>query len=305
LGLATIREWNQRSVSTIVGMIEVFRAFGEIDHDLLTEHAAAKRIVGGRRPSSPSQADYALGGSLSGVAMALGPTLGGVLACWIGRRAIFLASLLPCALVALAVPRLVGEGRAGARTSIDWPGLVFLTGALDLAVEGCSRARDPMRCVASLATGLALAVPFAQRQCGRAHPLIDPSLVSDRTVKAVVVLLVAVSAGYRAVLVSLLVFLLSAFGLNAQATARSDSAQAGVATEGRPNGPAPRPATLARPRTRPDRHRKCAPAGCGHRRLLGAHRAHLPPSRPSACWRRRSRVTRDMRPSSASPPSPG
>lgn len=160
---------------------------------------------------------YALIGILSGVAMALGPTLGGLLAAWLGWRAIFLANVLPCALIALAVPRLVGEGRAGTGTPIDWLGLAFLTVALGLAIEGCLQARDPVRCLVSLATGLALALAFASRQRGRTHPLIDPALVSDRTVQAVVVLLLAVSAGYWAVLVYLPIFLLAAFGLDAQA----------------------------------------------------------------------------------------
>jgi MFS family permease len=160
---------------------------------------------------------YALIGILSGVAMALGPTLGGLLAAWLGWRTIFLANVLPCALIALAVPRLVGEGRAASRTPIDWLGLVLLTVALGLAVEGCLQARDPVRCVVSLAAGLTLALTFASRQRGRTHPLIDPALVSNRAVQAIVVLLLTVSAGYWAVLVYLPVFLLAAFGLEAQA----------------------------------------------------------------------------------------
>ncbi|UHC17480.1 MFS transporter [Methylobacterium currus] len=160
---------------------------------------------------------YALIGILSGIAMALGPTLGGLLASWLGWRAIFLANVLPGALIALAVPRLVGEGRAGMRLPVDWPGLVLLTFALGLAIESCLQIRTPVRCVVSLAVSLSLALIFASRQRRRDHPLIDPALVSDRRVKAVVVLLLAVSAGYWAVLVYLPVFLMSACGLGAQA----------------------------------------------------------------------------------------
>lgn len=167
-------------------------------------------------PSRRARA-YALIGILSGVAMALGPTLGSLLAAWFGWRAIFVANVLPCGLIAPAVPRLVGEGRAGTGIPVDWLGLVLLTGALGLAVEGCFQLRDPLRCAASLAAGLLLALAFAGRQSGRAHPLIAPALVSDRTVRAVIVLLLAVSAGYWAVLVYLPVFLLAAFGLDAQA----------------------------------------------------------------------------------------
>jgi len=149
--------------------------------------------------------------------MALGPTLGGLLASWLGWRAIFLANVLPCGLIALAVPRVVGEARTGSGSPIDWPGLLVLTGALGLAVEGVLQAHaTPVAGAAGLAASLALTVAFARRQRRRAHPLLDPALASDRGVRAVIVLLLAVSAGYWAVLVSLPAFLMAAHGLGAQ-----------------------------------------------------------------------------------------
>ena len=50
-------------------------------------------------------------GVISGVAMALGPTLGSFLASWFGWRWIFLANIPFCVALALAVPRLVAETR--------------------------------------------------------------------------------------------------------------------------------------------------------------------------------------------------
>ncbi len=156
-------------------------------------------------------------GILSGVAMALGPTLGGLLAAWLGWPAIFLANILPCGLIARAVPRFVGEGRREAGHPVDWAGLLVLTGALGLAVEGVLQAQAaPSMGLTGVAAGLALAIAFARRQRRRVPPLIDPSLPSDRAVKAVIVLLLAISAGYWAVLVSLPAFLMAAFGIGAQ-----------------------------------------------------------------------------------------
>ncbi|WP_171070443.1 MFS transporter [Methylobacterium terricola] len=159
----------------------------------------------------------ALIGILSGVAMALGPTLGGLLAAWLGWPAIFLANILPCGLIALAIPRFVGEARRRVTPPLDWPGLLVLTGALGLAVEGVLQAQAaPLAGLAGVAMSLALTVAFARRQGRRTHPLIDPALLSDRGVKAVIVLLLTISAGYWAVLVSLPAFLMAAHGMGAQ-----------------------------------------------------------------------------------------
>ncbi|SFU66286.1 Major Facilitator Superfamily protein [Methylobacterium sp. 174MFSha1.1] len=204
------------ALATTAPALWAARAGQGIGSALLITGALASIAAAFPEPSLRARA-YALIGILSGVAMALGPTLGGLLAAWLGWRTIFLANVLPCALIALAVPRLVGEGRAASRTPIDWLGLTLLTAALGLAIEGCLQARDPVRCLVSLAAGLVLALTFAWRQRGRTRPLIDPVLVSDRTVQAVIVLLIAVSVGYWAVLVYLPAFLLAAFGLDAQA----------------------------------------------------------------------------------------
>jgi MFS family permease len=50
-------------------------------------------------------------GVISGIAMALGPTLGGVISAWFGWRWIFLANTPLCILIAWAVPLLVDESR--------------------------------------------------------------------------------------------------------------------------------------------------------------------------------------------------
>lgn len=174
-------------------------------------------IAGAFPDSALRSRALALTGILSGIAMALGPTLGGLLAAWLGWPAIFLANILPCGLIALAIPRVVGEERREGGRPVDWPGLLALTGALGLAVEGVLQAHvAPLVGLAGVAASLALTVVFVRRQRRREHPLIDPALASDRGVKAVIVLLLAISAGYWAVLVSLPAFLMAAYGMGAQ-----------------------------------------------------------------------------------------
>lgn len=87
---------------------------------------------------------FGIVGVVSGVAMALGPSLGGVIGSGLGWRWIFLANLPFCALIALAVPRLVTEARDGVGRPLDWPGVVTLTLALGLMIESILEARHSL-----------------------------------------------------------------------------------------------------------------------------------------------------------------
>ena len=69
---------------------------------------------------------FALVGVMSGVAMAFGPTMGGLVSSWIGWRWIFLINLPVCALVAWGVPRLVAEAREAVPRPLDPLGVVYL-----------------------------------------------------------------------------------------------------------------------------------------------------------------------------------
>src|SRR6185295_4970309 len=63
-------------------------------------------LVAGAFPNHAGRARaFGIIGVISGVAMALGPTLGGLLASWFGWRWIFYANIPFCLALALAVPR--------------------------------------------------------------------------------------------------------------------------------------------------------------------------------------------------------
>src|SRR3954449_9333821 len=73
-------------------------------------------------------------GATIGVAVAIGPLVGGVLTDALGWQSIFYANV-PIGAAALAVTRLrVRESRDPDATGIDWPGVVSFSGALLLAV---------------------------------------------------------------------------------------------------------------------------------------------------------------------------
>jgi MFS family permease len=154
-------------------------------------------------------------GVMSGIAMALGPTVGGVVSSWFGWRWIFLANVPACVLVAWVIPRLIAEARASSPRELDYIGMTLLTAALFVLIETLLRARAGylVLCMGS-ALALLLVAIFIAQQRQRAHPIFDPVVFLRPAMAAIAVLLAAVSIGYWAVLVYLPLFLFVVLGLN-------------------------------------------------------------------------------------------
>lgn len=159
---------------------------------------------------------FALMGVVSGVGMAVGPTLGGLITAWTGWRWIFFINVPFCAALTLMVPRLVAESQAAEKRSLDIVGAALLTMALALLIEATLRLRADMIVAASLGgAALLLLAGFALQQRRRAVPLLDPTVFGTPAMIGVGLLLIAVSVSYWAILVYLPPALQSAFGWDA------------------------------------------------------------------------------------------
>lgn len=129
--------------------------------------AAAFLVTGGfasiatafPQPEARARA-FGVVGVVSGVAMALGPSLGDIIGSGLGWRWIFLANLPLCLLIALVVPRLVAEMRDGTDKQLDWLGVAILTLALGLVIEAILEARHSL---IRTAIGLAVAAGLVLR----------------------------------------------------------------------------------------------------------------------------------------------
>ncbi len=163
---------------------------------------------------------FGLAGIISGAAMAIGPTLGGAVAAWLGWRWIFLANIPFCLLAAWIVPRFVAEERACDARPLDPVGIALLTLALGIAIETLLAGRTASHIVIGAAASLAFTGLFVMQQRTRPRPVVDLALLAQPTMIAVALLLITVSVAYWAVLVYLPLFLTAAFGLS--------TAQAGV-----------------------------------------------------------------------------
>jgi MFS family permease len=151
---------------------------------------------------------FSVTGVISGVAMALGPTLGSFLASWFGWRWIFFANIPFCVALALAVPRLVAETRDPEGRPLDPVGVVLLTISLGLAIDALLR-HDVSVVVrgAGLAASVAAALLFGWQQWRSPRPLLDPRVFATSAMVGAGVLLTAIQFGYWALLVYLPLFL--------------------------------------------------------------------------------------------------
>ncbi|QCI68723.1 MFS transporter [Phreatobacter stygius] len=157
---------------------------------------------------------FGLMGVVSGMAMALGPTLGGLVGAWFGWRWIFLANLPIGLMIAVAVPRLIRETRDAGGPPLDPVGILQLTAALGVAIVALLQgARAPAVLFAGLLASATLGALFITRQRRLPRPLLDPDLFARPAMAGVAILLLSLSVGYWAVLVYLPLFLRTGFGL--------------------------------------------------------------------------------------------
>jgi MFS family permease len=153
-------------------------------------------------------------GVMSGIAMALGPTLGGIVSSWFGWRWIFLANIPACALVAWGIPRLVGEANEASPRPLDFTGMTILTAALFVLIEALLHGRTSrVALVSGCGLALVLFALFAFQQRRRVQPIFDPAVFLRPAIVGIAVLLAAVSVGYWAMLVYLPPFLAAALGV--------------------------------------------------------------------------------------------
>jgi DHA2 family methylenomycin A resistance protein-like MFS transporter len=130
-----------------------------------------------------------LWGGASGIGLAAGPVLGGVLIAASGWRAIFLVNLPIAAAAAWLLVRHVGEtGRH--RQPLDVPGqLLAMAGLASLTggfIATGSQGWEAPRTLALLVAGVASAGAFVAVERAVAHPMVDPRLFRERTLATAV-----------------------------------------------------------------------------------------------------------------------
>jgi EmrB/QacA subfamily drug resistance transporter len=149
-----------------------------------TMFACALALIVQEFPAGERAVAFGLYGAVSGLSVALGPIVGGLLVQGIGWQAIFYLNV-PIAIVAFVILQRKVVNLPGPPTGVDWPGLLSFSGAMFLAVFATIRGNDEgwtstliLGCFAGSALLFAAFVAIERR---RRFPMFDLSLFRNPT----------------------------------------------------------------------------------------------------------------------------
>ena len=239
---------------------------------------------------------FGIWGAVTGVAVGLGPVLGGVITTGISWRGIFLVNL-PIGIAALAITRWrVDESKTPHAARPDWAGFVTLTAGLVSLVYGLIRAGEIAWSDTGVVICLALAglllLVFVAVERRADHPLFDLSLFRIPTFSGGLAAAFAMNGSLYAILLYLVLYLQDDLGYSALGTGLRLLVMSGVTLIAATTaGPA------QHPHARPVAHRARPPSGrCRSAAHDRARRVQLVDS-PDPRLRRGRRRIRNGQPS--------
>jgi EmrB/QacA subfamily drug resistance transporter len=165
---------------------------------------------------------FGIWGAITGVAVALGPILGGVITSGISWRGIFLVNV-PVGIGAVAVTLWrVDESKSPNPSSPDWAGFGLLTVGLVALVYGLIRASERSwtdgLVVGCLAGGALVLIGFVLVEARSEHPMFDLSLFRTPTFVGGLLAAFCMNGSLFAMLLYLVIYLQDVLGYSALAT---------------------------------------------------------------------------------------
>jgi len=160
-------------------------------------------------------------GAVTGIAVAVGPVLGGLITSGLSWRWIFLVNI-PIGVAAVAVTLLrVNESRDPGAARIDWAGLVTFTGGLAALVYGLISSADGWggtKVVVSLSAAALLLVAFGVAEAVQRRPMLDLSLFRKPTFSGGLIAAFGISASLFSLLTYVVLYLQNQLGYSALET---------------------------------------------------------------------------------------
>jgi EmrB/QacA subfamily drug resistance transporter len=161
-------------------------------------------------------------GAITGVAIAIGPVLGGAITSGLSWRWIFFVNI-PIGIVALALTLLrVEESRDARAKRPDWIGFITFSGGLGALVFGLIRSnvngRGSAVVIASLAAAGVLLLAFVVAERYQREPMFDLRLARVPAFDGGLVAAVAISASLFSLLTYIILWIQNVLGLSAVAT---------------------------------------------------------------------------------------
>jgi EmrB/QacA subfamily drug resistance transporter len=165
---------------------------------------------------------FGVWGAITGVAVALGPVLGGVITTGISWRAIFLVNI-PIGVIAIIITVWkVEESRTPQASRPDWAGFAVLTVGLVSLVYGLIRASETtwgnIGVIICLAVAVVLFITFVILEQRVAHPMFDLSLFRVPTFTGGLCAAFAMNGSLYAVLLYIVLYLQNDLGYSALGT---------------------------------------------------------------------------------------
>jgi EmrB/QacA subfamily drug resistance transporter len=186
-----------------------------------TMFACALALIVQEFPAGERAVAFGLYGAVSGLSVALGPIVGGVLVQSIGWQAIFYINV-PIAIVAFAILQRKVVNLPGPATKVDWPGLLSFSGAMFLAVFATIRGNDEgwtsALILGCFAGSVLLFAAFVAIERGRKFPMFDLELFRNPTFVGSSVAAFAVCFSVLALIFFLTTWLQSILGYSAVGT---------------------------------------------------------------------------------------
>lgn len=186
-----------------------------------TMFACALALIVQEFPAGERAVAFGLYGAVSGLSVALGPIVGGVLVQGIGWEAIFYINV-PIAVVAFVILQRKVVNLPGPATKVDWPGLLTFSGAMFLAVFATIRGNDEgwtsALILGCFAGSVLLFAAFVAIERRRKFPMFDLSLFRNPTFVGSSVSAFAVCFSVLALIFFLTTWLQSILGYSAVGT---------------------------------------------------------------------------------------
>ncbi len=162
---------------------------------------------------------FGIFGATTGIAVAIGPVLGGVLTTGLSWRWIFWVNLPICVFAIIVSLRKVNESKDPNAGAPDWIGFVTFSGALGLLVFGLIDAgtrgwADPL-ILGVLGASAVLLVLFVFSQIKQRQPMFDLTLLRKPTFVGGLVAAFAVSSSVFSLLAYLVIYLQNVLGYSA------------------------------------------------------------------------------------------
>jgi EmrB/QacA subfamily drug resistance transporter len=158
-------------------------------------------------------------GAVTGVAVAVGPVLGGALTSWLSWRWIFFVNVPIGVLALLVTLREVAESKAPVASRPDWPGFVTFTLGLTALVYGLIRSHPDgwgsSTVTGSLIAAAVLIAAFLVIEARSRAPMLDLHLLKVPTFNGGLVAAWAISASLFALITYIVLYLQNILGSSA------------------------------------------------------------------------------------------